>query len=395
MAGISTISSYGSMYSGGMQGSSGVYGRADKTAGNPNGKKRGIVSGPEKASSAKELKNQSINESLEMRKMIRDLHRSNAKDLKNEATKPKSLIEESLESDEKEEEKLQAPVNYNYKEVSNKIQRAKTSVSAGQAFLAAKRKVLDVQRKIAAKEGDPEELQMALTHAKRMELAARKKKNHLELEELADRTIKSDEQRDKMEETADSIRNALISKEEEKLGKKEDEIFESRKEQIAQAAEEMQQSSGNFSEDMLADLNEMITKFGEENSYNKGDKYNQFDYDLLDKRYEASVYFSKCVKQRKSLPFFKICDPKQLEKIYDFNRIHDTLFIRISYKEFDKNLPNYYFVVNPSKKTIYHTFKQKVCLYSLVDNLDESLECDNSMIFPLSFKVFFEKKETN
>lgn len=138
-----------------------------------------------------------------------------------------------------------------------------------------------------------------------------------------------------------------------------------------------------------------LTKFGNGNTYNKGDKYNQFDYDLLDKRYEASVYFSKCVKQRKSLPFFKICDPKQLEKIYDFNRIHDTLFIRISYKEFDKNLPNYYFVVNPSKKTIYHTFKQKVCLYSLVDNLDESLESDNSMIFPLSFKVFFEKKETN
>ena len=264
MAGISTISSYGSMYSGGMQGSSGVYGRADKTAGNPNGKKRSIVSEPDKASSAKELKNQSINESLEMRKMIRDLHRSNAKDLKNEATKPKSLIEESLESDEKEEEKVQAPVNYNYKEVSNKIQRAKTSVSAGQAFLAAKRKVLDVQRKIAAKEGDPEELQMALTHAKRMELVARKKKNHLELEELADRTIRSDEQRDKMEETEDSIRNAMISKEEEKLGKKEDEIFESRKEQIEQAAKEMQQSSGNSSEDMLADLNEMISKFGEE-----------------------------------------------------------------------------------------------------------------------------------
>jgi len=43
MAGISTISSYGSMYSGGMQGSSGVYGRADKTAGNPIGKKRGMT----------------------------------------------------------------------------------------------------------------------------------------------------------------------------------------------------------------------------------------------------------------------------------------------------------------------------------------------------------------
>lgn len=264
MAGISTISSYGSMYSGGMQGSSGVYGRADKTAGNPNGKKRGIVSGPEKASSAKELKNQSINESLEMRKMIRDLHRSNAQGSKNDDLKPMSLIEESLESDEKEEEKVQTPVNYNYKEVSNKIQRAKTSVSAGQAFLAAKRKVLDVQRKIAAKEGDPEELQMALTHAKRMELVARKKKNHLELEELADRTIKSDEQRDKMEETADSIRNALISEEEEKLGKKEDEIFESREEQITQAAKEMRQNAGDQTEDMLADLNEMISEFGEE-----------------------------------------------------------------------------------------------------------------------------------
>lgn len=136
-----------------------------------------------------------------------------------------------------------------------------------------------------------------------------------------------------------------------------------------------------------------LTKFGNGNTYNKGDKYNQFDYDLLDKRFEAATYLHKCIQQRKSLPFFKITDPKELETLYDFNRIHDTLFIRIKDTKKEPRFPTYYFVVNPSNKTVYHTFKNKVCLYSLVNNEDETLVSENSMVFPLSFKVFFEKKE--
>ncbi|MBR4758606.1 MAG: hypothetical protein IK078_00460, partial [Lachnospiraceae bacterium] len=112
----------------------------------------------------------------QMRRMIRELAR--AQDEKQDSA---GVTEQD---DAAEEEETKQPVRYNYKDVSSRIQRAKTSTSAGQAVLSAKRKVLEIKRRIMSGKGDPEELQSVLTHAKRMEMVARKKKHHLELEEM-------------------------------------------------------------------------------------------------------------------------------------------------------------------------------------------------------------------
>ncbi len=214
------------------------------------------------AATALETKNQSIRDYQEMRQKVRELHRSAGQ--KTGETEPKSLIEQSLATEEEKEEKVEKPVNYNYKEVSNKIQRAKTSVSAGQAFLAAKRKTLEIRRKIAAKEGDPEELQIALNHAKSMELVARKKKNHLELEEMVEHTQRRDEAEEKTEEAADRLQGTLISAEEETLGKREDEILQNRSEIMEDTAKELRESGAGNADEMLSELNEMLADLGEE-----------------------------------------------------------------------------------------------------------------------------------
>ena len=211
---------------------------------------------------ALETKNQSIRDYQEMRQKIRELHRKPGQG--NVETEPKSLLELSTAAEEEKEEKVEKPVNYNYKEVSNKIQRAKTSVSAGQAFLAAKRKTLEIRRKIAAKEGDPEELQIALNHAKSMELVARKKKNHLELEEMVEHTQRRDEAEEKTEEAADRLQGTLISAEEEALGKREDEILQNRSEIMEDTAKELRESGVGNADEMLSELNEMLADLGEE-----------------------------------------------------------------------------------------------------------------------------------
>ena len=167
-------------------------------------------------------------------------------------------------SGNEKEEETKKPVNYNYKEVASKIQRAKTSMSAGRAVLAAKRKVLELKGRISAGNGDPEELQSALTHAKRMEMAARKKKHHLELEELAATVQKRDEQFDKAEEAVSGMRDALIQAEEENVSEKEDAILEEREDMICEAAEELKESRSQDSEELLSELNAMISEFGEE-----------------------------------------------------------------------------------------------------------------------------------
>ena len=214
------------------------------------------------AATALETKNQSIRDYQEMRQKVRELHRSAGQ--KTGETEPKSLIEQSLDTEEEKEEKVEKPVNYNYKEVSNKIQQAKSSVSAGQAFLAAKRKTLEIRRKIAAKEGDPEELQSALNHAKSMELVARKKKNHLELEEMVERTQRRDEKLDNQRNIGMQTQSALASAEEEKISEKEDAIFDAREEMLDLALQHMQEGETSFSEEELKELNEMISEFGEE-----------------------------------------------------------------------------------------------------------------------------------
>ncbi|MCR5304546.1 MAG: hypothetical protein K6E33_08295 [Lachnospiraceae bacterium] len=217
----------------------------------------------------------------QIRRMVREMRKTPEEKLNPYAVTTDnilSIFDQSKTSETEEEESTDKPVNYNYKEVANKIQRAKNSVSAGQAVLSAKRKVMEVKRKISLGEGDPEELQITLTHARRMEMAARKKKHHLELEELVSRTQKSDENKNKTGEAAVDMKNALVSLKEEEISEQEDKILEEREAMIGEAVEQMTEASGeglsaesDVSEtvsgnvhDLLADLNEMISEFGEE-----------------------------------------------------------------------------------------------------------------------------------
>ncbi len=256
--------------------------------------------------------------SKQMRSMIRSLR---------DASEKKSSMFEGTSKDktngflelagapEASAEETKISKKYNYKTVASKIQQAKTSLSAGQAVLAAKRETLKIKRQISSGSGDPEELQIALTHAKRMEMVARKKKHHLELEELVKNTQKADERQDKAEDSAKDLKNALIAAEEEKISEREDEIFDERQEMLEEALDEMsanmegisengsltgqdelltsmnskmqdalltemqddlsyetvsdgfeqmQEGSSTSSDEMMSELNEMISEFGEE-----------------------------------------------------------------------------------------------------------------------------------
>ena len=169
----------------------------------------------------------------------------------------------TYEKDDDKEE-LQKVTRYNYKEVANKIQRAKTSVSAAQAVISAKRKVAEVKRMISGGEGDPEELQLALTHAKRMEMAARKKRHNLELEEMVEHTRARDEERDKLEKSAEDMKQAMASISEEEIAKQEDEVFNERQDMLHEAMELMGDRGDDSSDQMLENINQVIAEYGDE-----------------------------------------------------------------------------------------------------------------------------------
>ena len=74
---------------------------------------------------------------------------------------------------------------YQYKDLSARIVRSKTSISARQLASQARREVKRLKRERRNAEGDTKELDAAIEHAKSMERVARKKARHLEQEELA------------------------------------------------------------------------------------------------------------------------------------------------------------------------------------------------------------------
>ena len=203
----------------------------------------------------------------QMRQLIRDLEKTPQKEetafIAVSEDKANGYMDLSEKKDEEENDQAVKPVNYNCREVETKIQRAKTVVSAGQAVLSAKRKVVEVKRKVSSGKCDPEEVQLALTHARRMEMVARKKKHNLELEEMVQVTRKRDERLEDRKESADSIRNAVITAQEEKVSEKEDDIFDKRQEMLSEAIEQMEENGAEISEESLADMNKMLSEFGE------------------------------------------------------------------------------------------------------------------------------------
>lgn len=210
----------------------------------------------------------SLKQTMRMREMIKELRKS-AEEKKDKHVGYSKQVSEfdkllgEMEEDS-EKEKIQKITRYNYKEVAGKIQRAKTAVSAAQAVISAKRKVLEVKRRISEKDGDPEELQLALTHAKRMEMAARKKRHNLELEELVEHTKSRDERQDRLEEASEDVRQAVTQMSEEEIVSKEDAVFEERQDMLDEAMEMASQRSKEASDDMLADINAMIAEYGED-----------------------------------------------------------------------------------------------------------------------------------
>ena len=76
-------------------------------------------------------------------------------------------------------------LKYQFKNISSKILRSKTSQAAKQAAGQARREVLRLKRQKQSGNYDDDEIQAAIDHAKAMERVAKKKAKHLEEEEMA------------------------------------------------------------------------------------------------------------------------------------------------------------------------------------------------------------------
>lgn len=97
------------------------------------------------------------------------------------------------------------------------------------------------------------------------------------------------------------------------------------------------------------------SKWGEENTYNKGDHYNKFSYKLLDERFAMAERFGKLAHFRKYMQSLHVYDARVLEPGVDIFDVGPS--IRLCFV--DKNLAAPYqtvsFYFNPSdQEAVYH-----------------------------------------
>ena len=95
-------------------------------------------------------------------------------------------------------------LKYQYKNISSKILRSKTSANANQVASQARREVLRLKRQKLNPDADPEELEAAIVHAKSMERVARKKAKHLLEEEMAKASMMNSDKEESLSESSAS-----------------------------------------------------------------------------------------------------------------------------------------------------------------------------------------------
>ena len=95
-----------------------------------------------------------------------------------------------------------------------------------------------------------------------------------------------------------------------------------------------------------------LTKFGEDNTYNKGDIYNRFDYALLDQRIEMSKRIGQAIALRRKLRPFHIFDPRVIGPA--LNVSDENGLIRMNFADTNLIAPrkNLELIINPTCRDI-------------------------------------------
>lgn len=111
-------------------------------------------------------------------------------------------------------------LNYNYREVSGRILRSKTSVSARQTVTHARTVVAMLRRRYGCGEYNDRDLEIAIIHAEKMVRIAKKKLKNLKMEELGRRTSEAEKAEEEYEDKK-SLDTADMQSEEQEINPEE------------------------------------------------------------------------------------------------------------------------------------------------------------------------------
>lgn len=155
-------------------------------------------------------------------------------------------------------------LKYQFKDMSSKIIRSKTSNAAKQVAGQARRELLRLKREKFSNKDDSAEMEAAINHAKSMERVAKKKAKHLEEEELA--KVSGGPCEDKLIDKNNDLDDILTEEElSEAMSEDitEDMPAEASEEILSEEElEELEELSEEFSDEMTEELSQLLEDLG-------------------------------------------------------------------------------------------------------------------------------------
>lgn len=177
-------------------------------------------------------------------------------------------------------------LRYSFKAISSQIMKSKTSVTARQVAGKAKREVVRLRQKKLSAQYDPEEVQIALTHAMKIERVAKKKVKHLLEEEMVKVTggpcageleekMNEGSDQEKAEEAVAAMENGMSGEDAAAMQQTRamssqeqaqyiQEQMQAMQEMMQAQMEQMQYAMEMAQEEMQASMEDMMSEFMEE-----------------------------------------------------------------------------------------------------------------------------------
>lgn len=150
-------------------------------------------------------------------------------------------------------------LQYSFKAISSQLLKTKTSSAAKQVASAAKRQVAILKRRLKTGEYDDKELEIAITHAQKMERVAKKRMKHFQEEERAKKGGVCECQMEEEDEV--DVEEAL--EERGQSSPQEADMAEAMKELIEETKREMEISMEEMKQAMDENMDELVETLGE------------------------------------------------------------------------------------------------------------------------------------
>lgn len=138
-----------------------------------------------------------------------------------------------------------------------------------------------------------------------------------------------------------------------------------------------------------------LSKNMHQNTYNKGDKYNQMRYDLVDQRFKLVDYMRDLIAFRKKATFMHEYQPEAIKKLINFIDLDSgALLIKYNKVDFDDEKVDIYMFINPGDDTVYYDSELDLeVIFGENGNYEKSKKLyKNLIISPHSVSLYKVKK---